>query len=277
MDYAVITDPDAQEDLPEGYFSDDPQIASLAPEDTFLYFASGIEVDNLEQTKASFLELLSSQGTDADEAMMLFSMAFGFDPIDDLIGNLDGELALLLVPSADGILAESADVPLGFALLAETADSDALLDVANKFGTAMETQGIGIAEVSEEEFGTIYDLVDTYYGDLIATYGVSEDYFMIASSSGALEDIFSDGPSLADSDGYKDVWDAFPDNVAPVMYINIQGLIGQLKESMEPWQREDFDEEAGEVLNSIHYLALAAYPTKNNINRATMILFVEME
>ena len=277
FDYAMITDADLQVDLPEEYFNDDPQIASLAPEDTVLYFSSGIVVENLEQTKASLLELLGSQGTDAEEAMMLLTMAFGFDPIEDLIGNLDGEFALLLLPSAEGILAESAEIPLGFAILAETAASDELLDVADKFSAAMESQGVGVAEVSEEEYGTIYNLVDMYYGDLIATYGVGDDYFMIGSSSGTLEDIFSGGPSLAASDDYKDARDAFPRNVAPVMYINIQGLIGQIKESMEPWEREDFNEEAGEVLNSLQYLALAKKPNKDNIVRSMMILFIEMD
>jgi hypothetical protein len=175
------------------------------------------------------------------------------------------------------LLAESGDLPIGFALLAETADSEALLDVADKFSTAMENQGVGLAEVSEEEYGTIYDLVDIYYGDLIATYGVNDDYFMIATSSGVLEDIFSDGPSLADSDAYKEAWDAFPGDAAPVLYLNIQGLMGQIIESMEPWEREELMEESGEALEAMKYLAIAAHPYKGDVARVTMILFIEME
>lgn len=277
VDYAIIADPELQAEMPEGYFNDDPKTASLAPEDTILYFTSGIAVDNLEQTKESLLGLLSSQGGDAEEALMMFAMAFGFDPIEDLLGNLNGELAVMLLPSSEGVLAESMEIPLGFAILAETDNSSALLDVADKLSTALEKQGMGVAEVSEQDFGTIYDLVDMYYGDLIVTYGVSEDHLMIGSSSGVLEEVFSGGLSLADSEGYQEVWDAFSRGMAPVMYVNIEGLIGQIRESMEPWERETFDEEVGEIVESLRFLAAAASPMDDNIARATFILFMEME
>ncbi len=277
IDYAIITDPELQAELPEGYFNADPQIASLAPEDTILYFASGIEVENLEQTRESLLQLLSSQGTDAEEALALFAMAFGFDPIDDLIGSLDGEIAFLLMSSAEGVLAESMDVPLGFAILAETNKPQKLLNVADDFSAAMEKQGIGEAEVSEQEFGTLYDLVDLFNGDLIVTYGVGEEHLMIGSSSSVLAKLFSGGPSLADSEAYQGIWDAFPKNMAPVMYVNIEGLMGQIRESMEPWEREDFDEQAGAVLKAMKVFAAAVAPIDDNLTQATFILFVETE
>jgi hypothetical protein len=277
FDYAILTDPELQAEISEGYFYTDPKIASLAPEDTIMYFVSGIKVEDLEQTRETLLQLLSSQGTDAEEALALFTMAFGFDPIDDLIGSLDGEIALLLMPSVEGVLAESMDVPLGFALLAETNKPQKLLNVADDFSAAMERQGIGEAEVSEQEFGTIYDLVDLYSGDLIVTYGVGEEHLMIGSSSSVLADVFSGGPSLDESEAYQDIWDAFPRDMAPVMYLNIEGLIGQIRESMEPWEREVFDEQAGAVIEAMKVFAAAAAPMEDNLSKVTIILFIETE
>jgi hypothetical protein len=193
------------------------------------------------------------------------------------LGNLDGEIAFLLMPSTEGVLAESMDVPMGFAILAETNDPDALLEVTEKIGPAMEAFDIGTAEVSEQSYGTIYDLFDINFGDLIATYGVGEDHLLIGSSSDVFEDIFNGGPSLADSDGYQEVWDAFPRDMAPVMYMDFRGLIGQIRESLEPWEQEAFDEEAGMILESMKYFVAAASPFEDNMARSTMILFIEME
>ncbi len=277
IDYAILTDPELQAELPEGYLDTDPKIPSMAPEDTIMYLVSGIVVEDLEQTRENLLQLLSSQGSDAEEALTLFAMSFGFDPIDDLIGSLDGEIALLLLPSAEGLLAESMDIPLGFALLAETNKPQKLLTVADNFSAAMERQGMGEVEVSEEEFGTIYDLVDMFSGDLIVTYGVGEEHLMIGSSSSVFADLFSGGPSLAESEAYQEIWDAFPRDMVPMMYLNIEGLIGQIRESMEPWEREDFDEEAGAILKAMKAFAAAMAPVEDNLSKMTIILFIETE
>ncbi len=277
LDAAMIMDAEVQEKLPEAYFNADPQIVSLAPEDTILYVASGIIPDNLEQSKENLLQLIDSQGSDAEEALEIFAVTFGIDPIEDILGNLDGELAVMLLPSSEGALVESMDVPLGFAILAETNNSDALLEVAEKISTGVATLDIGTTEVSEQTYGTIYDLFDSYTGDLVATYGINEDHLMISSSPDILDDIFSDGPSLEDSDGYQEVWDAFPRGMAPVMYLDIEGLIGVIRESMDPWEREMFDEEAGKILESMPFFAAACEPMEDNIAFSTMILFIDME
>ncbi len=277
LDYAIVADPEQLAELPEGYFNANPQIPSLAPEDTILFLASGFDAENIEQTRKSLLDMLGGQEADAEEALAMFSTAFGFDPIDDLIGSLNGEFDILLLPSSSGMLAESMDIPLGFAILAETEKPQKLLNVADDFSAAMERQGIGEAEVSEQEFGTIYDLVNMFNGDSILTYGVSEDHLMIGSSLDVLADLFDGGPSLADRDSYQDIWKEFPKNMAPVIYVDIEGLIGQLREVMEPWEREEFDDEAGEVLAAMKFFAAAAAPMKGNVGRATFILFVETE
>jgi len=277
IDSVEITYSEEREELPEMCFNPEPQTASLAPEDTILYLTSEIATGNLDLMKEGILELIDSQGADGEEALAMFALTFGFDPIEDLIGNLEGEIAVLLLPASEGVLAESMDVPLGFAILAETKDSDALLEVAEKIGTAVETLDIGTTEVSEQSFGTIYDLFDAYSGELVATYGVGEDHLMIGSSTGVLDDVFNGGPSLADSDGYQEVWDAFPRGMAPVMYMDIEGLIGQIRESMEPWERENFDEEVGQVLTSMRFLAAAISPMEDNIAFGTFILFIDME
>jgi hypothetical protein len=123
----------------------------------------------------------------------------------------------------------------------------------------------------------LFELVDPYSGDLVLAYGVGDGHFVLGSSIGTLESLFEGGASLADSERYREVWTAFPKDMRPVLYFDIQGVIANIRESMPAAVREDFDEELGPGLQAVKYLAAAGSGLEDGIVRATLILFVETE
>jgi hypothetical protein len=50
---------------------------------------------------------------DIEESMLFFEMAFGFNPFDDFLAKLDGEWAIGLMHSTEGLLAEELNAPVG--------------------------------------------------------------------------------------------------------------------------------------------------------------------
>jgi hypothetical protein len=182
-----------------------------------------------------------------------------------------------MMPSSAGYLSEYLEVPIGFAILAETSDPNGLIEVSEAFSTSAERQGLGEVEISQEEWGTSYDLVDMFYGTAIFTYGVGDDLFVIGSSKDVLDDIFADRPSLSESEQYQLVWRSFPKDIAPMIYVDIQGFIANMREAMSPDEREYFDEEVGDAIKPFSFFAMGTIPPRDDILLATMILFIETD
>jgi hypothetical protein len=217
------------------------------------------------------------EGADFVESMEMFELTFGFDIGDDLFAKLDGEWAFAMMPSSAGFLSEFLEVPIGFSILAETSDPHGLLEVSEAFYTNAELQGLGEVEKSQDERGTYYDLIDMFSGTAIFTYGVVDDLFVIGSSKDMLDDIFTDRRSLSESDRYQRVWKSFPSDIAPMVYVDIQGFVANIRETMSPDEREYFDDEVGSSLKPFTFFAAGTMLPRNGLMRATMILFIETE
>jgi hypothetical protein len=253
----------------------EPLTQALMPDDTFLYFVgAGLNsgVDALRDNLGTALGM-----GDIEESLMFFEMAFGFDPFEDFLAKLDGEWALGLMHSAEGYLVEELNAPIGFALVAGTSDPDGILEAAESLSMSLEGQGVGSVERMEGEKTTLFELVDLYTGELVLAYGVGEGYFVLGSSAGTIESLFEGGASLADNERYEEVWKAFPRDMRPVLYFDIQGLIANIRETIPAAALEDFEEELGQGLNALQHLAIAGSALEDGIVRATMILFVETD
>jgi hypothetical protein len=275
MDMAYKYDPEAiSEEVLEGFAMGESRTAQLLPETTLLHIYS----HRLDQAWQGMIDAISAmEGADFEESMEMFEQTFGFDISDDLFAKLDGEWAFAMMPSSVGFISEYLEVPIGFSLLAETSDPDGLFEVSETFSTNAELQGLGEVEKSQDEQGTYFDLLDMYSGTVIFTYGVGEDLFVIGSSKDVLADIFSDRPSLSESERYQQVWRSFPRDVAPIMYLDIQGFVANIRETMSPEEREYFDDDVGNTLKPFTFLAVGIMPPNKDLMQATMILFIETE
>jgi hypothetical protein len=275
MDMAYKINPEAiTEEILAGFAKGDSRTANILPENTLLHFYSY----HLDQAWQSMIDAISAmEGVDFEESMEMFELTFGFDLGDDLFAKLDGEWAFAMMPSSGGVLSEFLELPIGFSLLAETSDPYGLLEVSEAFSTNAKLQGLGEAEKSQDERGTYYDLIDMFSGTAIFTYGVGDDLFVIGSSKDVLVDIFTDRPSLAESERYQRVWRSFPRDIAPMVYVDIHGFIANIRETMSPDEREYFDDNFGNLLKPFTFFAAGTMPPRNDLMLATMILFIETD
>jgi hypothetical protein len=275
MDTAYKINPEAiSEEILEGFAKGASRTAHILPDSTLLHFYSY----HLDLVWESMIDAISAmEDADFEESLEVFELTFGFDISDDLFARLDGEWAFAMMPSSAGFLTEFLEVPIGFSILAETSDPHGLLEVSEAFSTTVELQGLGEVEKIQDERGTYYDLIDMYSGTAIFTYGVNDDLFVIGSSKDVLDDIFSDRPSLAESERYQQVWQSFPSDIAPMVYIDIQGFIANIRETMSPDEREYFDDDVGSQLIPFTFFAAGTMPPRNDLMRATMILFIETD
>jgi len=275
MDAAYKITPEAvSEEILEGFAKGASRTANILPEGTLLHFYSY----RLDLVWQSMIDAISAmEGADFEESMEMFELTFGFDIGDDLLAKLDGEWAFAMMPSSAGFLSEFLDVPIGFSILAETSDPHGLLEVSEAFSINAELQGLGEVEKSQDERGTYYDLVDMFSGTIIFTYGLGDDIFVIGSSKEVLDDIFTNRPSLSESERYRQVWQSFPRDIAPMVYVDVQGFVANIRETMSPDEREYFDDEVGSSLKPFTFFAAGTLPPRNDLLRATMILFIETE
>jgi hypothetical protein len=270
FDPATISD-----EILEGFAIGESRTAQILPETTLLHFYS----HRLDLVWQGMIDTLSAMegGGDFDESMEMFELTFGFDLYNDLFAKLDGEWAFAMMPSSEGFLSEYVEVPLGFALLSETSDPQGLMEVSDTFSTNAELQGMGEVEKSQDEQGTYYDLLDMFSGTLIVTYGVGGDLFVIGSSKAVLEDIFNDQPSLSESQRYQQTWRSFPRSIVPIVFVDIQGFVANIRETMSPEEREYFDDDVGDSLKPFTFFAAGTMPPRKDLMQATLILFIETE
>jgi hypothetical protein len=116
-----------------------------------------------------------------------------------------------------------------------------------------------------------------FSGSTIMTYGAGSEYFFIGSSSETVQDLFSDRVPLSESATYRNVWKAFPRGMAPLFYVDIEGIIANLRENMSAAERDSFDEDMEDFLKKLKFLALGGKPLDKDMMQATMILFIETE
>jgi hypothetical protein len=278
VDFAFVLDPDDIDEETLAVYQDAgkrPQTEMLMPEGSLVYHVgSGIHriVDNL------YANLASMEGAeDFAESLMMFEMTFGFSPFEDFLGKLDGEWAFTIMPSSEGILAEGLGVPLDFVFLAETSNPEELGGVTERIGFLISMLEIGMVETLEFEKTTLYELVDMMIGESILTFGMGEEYFVLGSSTSSINELFTGGPSLADSERYNQVWQEFPKDMSPVTFVDIRGLTAALEGSIPPMIQESIEQEGEQYTNPLTYFAIAGTPMEDGVARATMILFIETE
>jgi hypothetical protein len=218
-----------------------------------------------------------STGEDFEESLEMLEFTLGFDPFEEFFPRLDGEWAIAVTQDPEGSFAESIELPLGFTILAETSDAEGLLGTLQKLGDFLEQEGLGEVESSQSSGVDLFEIVDYFSGDSILTFGVSDAYFALCTSKSSLTGLFDGGRSLAESDRYQKVWDAFPRDMVPVWYLDVEGLVDTIRESTPPDELEYFEEDVGKFVKPIRFFAVAAAPLDGEMMRTSAILFVETE
>lgn len=246
--------------------SDKSETAEFLPESTYV-FLIGHRLDLIWQSSIDSLEASGISEDDFDEAMDMFDDMFGFNPNDDLLPLLNGEFSLAIIDSDVGPIADEFDTDLGAVLMLGSSEGEELVGLMEDFTDGLEDQDLSVDDTTNDDV-TIYEVEDPG-GALIGAYGLSEDYLVAATSGESIENLFAGEANLADSDKYKNAWDAFPRGTIPVMYMDLQGLFTAL-EDVDPTMEDVVD------VNPVYAFAMGTNSSKNS-TQSTMIFFIAGE
>jgi hypothetical protein len=249
-----------------------PTIDTRFPEST-LFFMAGNHLDLSWQTlRASMAE--SPGFSDFEESLELLEEQIGINPDTELFPYLDGEFGIGLLPGATGLLPEQMGVPLSVLILAETSQDEALLGTIERLSSHMgelgdvPIQGTTIAGVPA------FEVFDPYFESTLLVYGVGEGALFVGTGADVIVQAFGDGPSLAEDEQYRSTWDSFPSGEIPAFYLDLTGLLGQIREAESGPQRvEAYDAMA--FLEPIRVIAATGSGLEGNRARSTFIVFIE--
>jgi hypothetical protein len=237
---------------------------SMLPDDT-IAFVSGTHLD---LTWKAVSVSLAGMGDEIgyEEAMNEFEDVVGFNLDSDLMAYLDGDYAISIFSSNDGLLADNAGVNLGFAGLIGTSQQDAVTDTLDKLADALEEDSYLTVDSSSFGDGQLYEL-----SDVGGAFAIRDSYLGLGSSDSVLEDVYDKKSSIKDNPRYQEMLKSVPSGMAPVIFIDVTGGIDVLDEII-PY---GVDEVAQDALKPIQYLVASGSPMKNGITRSSILIAIE--
>ncbi|MCA9934544.1 MAG: DUF3352 domain-containing protein, partial [Anaerolineales bacterium] len=247
------------------------------PDDT-LFYAGGKSAFDWEQ----YRDLIIEQTGDAaayDESMALFARDFGINPDTDLLPYLSGEFAMTVVPSNSGLLAEQLGLPIDIVLFLGVTDEEVIASNITTLNSSLtDPQNGPIAQINQREVNgfTLYDFTGEFDATAMFTYGVGRNYLLFSLSSDTVANLPIDGGNtLRESDSFKTVLDAFSDNMTPMMYLDMNGILDNVRTAVivNDGGAEEFDQVTG-VIRPLHTIAAAAEYNDNTAHQ-TVIFFIE--
>ena len=247
----------------------EPVTDHLFPDSTVVYFAG----QRLDLVWASIRDSLSEfiSPDEFEESMDQFTEEFGINPDTQIFSLLDGEWAVGVLPSSAGMLSKELDVDLGIAILAQTSDPDTLSGNLRILGDSLEQQFLFVEATTEGGIET-YIIREDPEGPALLSFGLGQSYLFVSTDADANDRIFTDGPSLVDSDYYQEVWRAVPSQMTPAFYLNVSGLVGAIREVMTQGDFDNFDEVV-QYLQPISSIA-AASEAGGDVAHTTTIIFI---
>lgn len=244
---------------------------SMLPDNTLLYYglSGGGNVD-WNKIRDQLLQVYGISEEEYQQSMTQAEQALGFNPDTDLFPYLGHDIALGIIPSTQGLVAMQAQMNLGGAMFVEVTDSNAVLNSVDSFTNAMQAQGLTFTR-NESNGLVYYDAASS--GINMFALGVGKDYLVAGTSSQMLTDLYAGGSSLANSQRYQQATSALPKGMTPMVYLDLEGLVGTVREGMSGYQLESFNESM-KVLEAMPTFVMGASSTKNGVAHASMVLFV---
>lgn len=210
------------------------------------------------------------------EVMDSFEQAAGFRA-EDLFAVLNGGYAMAVLPDEGGLiggLSGTEGPTLGFAILAETSDENAVLNMLDQLNERLTGMG-GDVEIKTQELAGVeaYTLGSSYGRTPYLVYGVGKGHLALTTSTGLFTDIHDGGATVADAEAYKFVTARFPKDMSMSLYVDVRGTIELLK-TLPGFAGEAYEEEAGVYVAPFKALAMGnRYAT--GVGQSAIIVYVE--
>jgi hypothetical protein len=242
------------------------------PGDTFFFMGTR----GLNEGWSEFEATLAEQEATADfaESLRLLEDQIGIDLGDDLFAYLDGEIGFAIGPANEGALPEMLDLDLGLLVLAETTEEDALRTTLEDLTDQIRDDPSMTVRETSIDGAEAFELADSFQGTTALVYGVHDGMLFIATGEELVREAFAGGASLAEDETYREAWTAFPSGQTPAAYVNVEALLGQIRESQAGMMLESFNESTA-FLDPIRVVAAAGSMSRDYTGVSTFIVFID--
>jgi hypothetical protein len=276
MDAVTVYQEDALSEDQIAMLSDpahDVQFASYLPDNTFI-LVMGSHIDLTWETTRDSMAGFAGED-EWDQTMQNFEDELGFNIEEDLIANLDGGWALGVYSDSEGFWAEQSSTPLGVLFLAETSDAGALANVAQASADAISDSMGQYGSVEHQTTNGVeyYEVRDQQYGTMWA-FGTSDTFALVSTDTDQLTEALNRASSLADDEQFIATWSAFPAEMVPAFYLNVEGLVTYMDES-NPYD-DDGDYDPYAALSPLRTISFAREPlSRDMILHSRVVIVVE--
>ncbi len=251
--------------------SSNHELIEYAPAETVLYYSG----ENLPLSTRSLLEPIADSVEDlydelareidpslgSDGRMSLseyLEMEIGVNPEDDILGEIEGEYAIVL--ASDSQETSPFEVPIGLVILARMDDEEEAVEALGTLMHALESE-LDFDTVSDEMWGVNVIRVESTGGDALFYYGLEQDVLFVASSEEMVEALADarDSP-LSQSVLFRSAVEPLPADGRGYLYVDIESLAELIAETMSASERASFEEEAAEFVRQVRALSLTNRP-----------------
>jgi hypothetical protein len=245
---------------------DTGQLAEVVPGDTMLLFASQELGKAFSNAQAGFPE---DTRADFEESIQMLNQELGIDLQQDLLAYLDEEWGIAVMPGE----ATALGIPLGVVILSHINDQAALKVTLDSLAETFEQLGVTVTTATAGDSYT-YGLGDPIMGNVLFI-GLSPDYLVIGTGPEQVQAVLNpDGESLAETAEYKDVWEHFPRQQAPIVYLELAALLDYLQANMPQYDPAMVGDQV-DILYAIPYAGMGGQILNDHEVQVTLIIFVE--
>jgi hypothetical protein len=272
MDTVVVVQPDSDAAVTALRSETKPatEVIRMLPGETFFFIAGNTPNREWKAVRDQLIELGGISGTEYDEAMQEAANQIGINPETDLFPYLDGELAVALISSPEGFIADSANADLGILAIIETNNGSAMMDSIGKLGMVFDEADLPF-ERSQSGGMSYYLVSDPLTGKDVLAIGTDGDYLLAGTSAQDLLNLRSRKTSLASDPEYQKAVRSLPSGMQPMMYLDVQAMMDVIGSSMTGSSAASFDE-ATEALSPILSLIVGVDYRSSTVGRSTMVL-----
>lgn len=243
--------------------------------------AETIVLVNGRDLRQAWLQLVGRTQTYPEVAELVDRIRSGFTQVqleaDRVFSWMDGEFAIGLIPSQEGILAQTG---FGGALLLETSDRASATATLKKLNQVVRTSLPLPLTVKETEFQGIaiseWSIPQLAPGALVS-YGWLDDRSLSIALGGSLVNVMVPQPTtnLEKGETFQDTVESLPQSNLGYVYINMEQALSILNRL--PPQASPISPQANVLLQSIRSIGITATPPKTNISTVELSMPLKRE
>lgn len=243
--------------------------------------AETIVLVNGRDLRQAWLQLVGRTQTYPEVAELVDRIRSGFTQVqleaDRVFSWMDGEFAIGLIPSQEGILAQTG---FGGALLLETSDRASATATLKKLNQVVRTSLPLPLTVKETEFQGVaiseWSIPQLAPGALVS-YGWLDDRSVSIALGGSLVNLMVPQPTtnLEKGETFQDTVESLPQSNLGYVYINMEQALSILNRL--PPQASPISPQANVLLQSIRSIGITATPPKTNISTVELSMPLKRE